>query len=460
MARTRKKSANSSGSGITIESHFSDFTFYCFLIYVISYYLHITSRVSVLGAIRFDILISALVMYSIISQLDKFKERLSTPPARAIVTLLIFIIITVPLVEWPGSVLKNNLKEFLKAAVFFFFTIAAIDSIKRLKIFIWVFIACQAIRILEPLYLNITQGYWGSNTYLGVGEGFANRLSGSPYDVINPNGLGLVIATCFIFMHYMMGCSKNIKAKLIYLALLPTMAYALILSLSRSGIVAVGIATWQIFIKSRYKMAIIGVCIVGAIVACSQMTDVQKERYLSLGGASSNASANQTAQGRINHLYAQFEVGMNRPIFGHGLGTSLEANANILGKRKIAHNLFLEAFIEIGLIGLILYLVFLKRIISSLNQLAQQMRDLERTIPNASEHFDYELRLAQTLRAAFWTYIIFSISYFGVSQDWWYLMGGLAAALSTLTKQKRDQLLAESGMTEADIKNTKRVRNK
>ena len=52
--------------------------------------------------------------------------------------------------------------------------------------------ATQVWRVLEPLYMHLKSGYWGDYASLGNWE-YMNRLSGSPYDIINPNGLGFVI---------------------------------------------------------------------------------------------------------------------------------------------------------------------------------------------------------------------------------------------------------------------------
>src|SRR5690606_42071421 len=58
------------------------------------------------------------------------------------------------------------------------FTALTIDTEKRLKWFIAVFVFCQIFRVLEPLYLNITQGYWGSATHL-QGDRKSTRLNSS-----------------------------------------------------------------------------------------------------------------------------------------------------------------------------------------------------------------------------------------------------------------------------------------
>src|SRR5690606_9877918 len=135
--------------------------------------------------------------------------------------------------------------NFIKAIVFLYFMALIVDSDKRLKWALAVFIGCQVFRVLEPLYLNITQGYWGASTYLG-GTNFASRLSGAPADVINPTELGFGIATVIPFLHYLL-FSRGWFSKLLYLSLMPALIYALILTMSRGAFLALLVVGWVVW---------------------------------------------------------------------------------------------------------------------------------------------------------------------------------------------------------------------
>ena len=113
------------------------------------------------------------------------------PVARQLWILLAYILVTIPFVEWPGSVI-HNLEGYAKSLCFFFFVVATVDTTRKLRILISVYAATQVFRVLEPLEMHLRSGYWGSFTSLGNWE-YMDRLSGSPYDIINPNGLGFVI---------------------------------------------------------------------------------------------------------------------------------------------------------------------------------------------------------------------------------------------------------------------------
>jgi len=60
-----------------------------------------------------------------------------------------YILISIPFVEWPGSVIRRGLENFGKAVVFYFFVIKTVDSERKLKILVVAFLACQSFRVLN-----------------------------------------------------------------------------------------------------------------------------------------------------------------------------------------------------------------------------------------------------------------------------------------------------------------------
>src|SRR5690554_6776746 len=336
----------------------STFCFGAYIYFIIDFFLHLSARIPGYGVLRPTLLLVAIISVSLLFQRDRLKDISKSQTYKSILILIGYIVVSLPLVEWPGSVVKNNIPDFVKAIVFFFFTAFIIDSEKRLKIFLLVFVGCQVIRVLEPLYLNITEGYWGSMTYLGVGE-FAQRLSGAPSDVINPNELGFVIATAFPFLYYILWLG-GWKTKLLFLTLAPLLLYALILTMSRGAMIAMVVIAWFIFKDSNKKPLLILCGIATLIAMWSVMSPDQKDRYLSL--VDSNAKQAKTAEGRINGMITEFKIGLERPIFGHGLGTTGEAKFHIKGRTQAAHNLYAELLMELGVIGLVIFIYYMKSV--------------------------------------------------------------------------------------------------
>lgn len=409
----------------------SNFLYRLYLLYLASYLLHLTARASLFAVIRLDLVLFLMITILLVLESDKLKERIGNECSSILGILLLYIVISLPFVEWPGSVLRNNLSEFIKAIAFFFFTILIIDNERRLKGYVSVFVICELFRVLEPLYLHLVYGYWGSATYIGTGE-FADRLSGAPSDIINPNGLAFVIATVYPFIHYLWN-GKNKLGRMAYVAVTPMLLYAMVLTMSRSGLVALAVIGWNIWIHSRHKLFMVGMAVLATSLLWANMTDYQKDRYLSLTGTK-EARSSATFYGRLSGFSEGFVIIMNKPIVGHGLGTSREANYNLQSNAHVTHILYYEIWIELGLIGLVIFLVFLRRIYRALNEAKKELSrilDLYTSLNQVNHQRDVILykNLLKILISCFWMFLIFSFSQYGLSEIFWYLLAGLSVVL-------------------------------
>lgn len=409
-------------SRVNMRDRVGGFTFFLYCYFLVDFFLHLSARIPGYGIIRPTLLLVLSLTLLLVLQKEKFKGWTNDPVIKAMLAFLIYLAISLPFVEWQASVVRNNLSDFVKAIVFLFFTVLIVDTEKRLKIFLAVFVGCQLIRVFEPLFLHLTEGYWGSRTHLGHGE-FSQRLSGAPSDVINPNELGFVIVTIIPFLHYLVWPGR-LKAKLFYLMAMPALLYALILTQSRGALLALLVVGWLVFRVSRHKAGLIALVVVVAIAGWSVMSGEQKDRYLSLVGMSESANT-ATAEGRLLGMMNEFKLGLNRPVVGHGLGTTPEAKANILGKRQAAHNFYAELLIETGILGLVFFLRFLVKVYKNLRE---NGRFLNQTTEHESVAF-YR-RLNQALIAVFWMYVVYSSNYWGLSQYYWYLFAGLTIVFS------------------------------
>jgi len=401
----------------------SAFTFFFYLYFICDFFLRFPARIPSYSILRPTLVAVVLLVLLLFAQKDKFKDLFSNSVFKSIFFLVSYIIITLPLVEWPGSVLRENLDPFVKAVVFLFFTALIIDTEFRLKWFVGVFLFCQIFRVLEPLYLNVTQGYWGSATSLSNNE-FADRLSGAPADVINPNELGFVIVTIIPFLHYIV-FPRNLKFKFLYIFLMPLLFYALVLTMSRGAFIALLVIGFFIFKDSKRKSRLLVVTVIGIFLAFSMMNSVQRDRYLSL--VDRDVEGGASADGRIRGMIKEFELGLTRPIVGHGLGTTPEAKTHKLGRSQASHNLYAELIIELGIIGFTIFMGFLVR---SARQLFILKRRLE--LSARSKNGDFLFQMNKVLICLFWMYAIYSLNYWGLSQYYWYLLGGLTIVLGRL----------------------------
>ena len=388
--------------------------FVLYVVFIASWFLHLPARFEFLQPLRIDLmLVCVIAVYC-----WKTERTEPLPPndqrTRALVIgIAVYALLSTPLVEWPGSVVKNGLPQFVKAAVFYYFTATLVGSTRRLKILLVVFVACETFRVLEPVYLHLTEGYWGSRASMSNWESM-DRLSGSPFDTVNPNGLAGIVLTVVPFLHYLTLRSK--WGRFVYILTLPPLLYALALTGSRSGMIGLASILLLVWVKSRHKILLAATIAIAVASAIPYLTDDLADRYLSI--FSSQTRNAQTASDRSHFMEADLQVALRRPIFGHGLGTSPEANGAFQGDERPAHNLYIEVGQELGLVGLLIFLAFMVSLCRGLFDAARVIRQSEGAPP-----------IVASLMAAVqvWTgmNLIFSFASYGLCSYEWYFAAGL-----------------------------------
>lgn len=420
--------------------------FSLYLLFTISYFLHLPARIPVLGQMRLEIVLGALLIAGTFLSGELGRAWAAKSPVfRRLAWLVLFIIISIPFVKWPGSVIRENLALFLKSVFFFIITAALIDSEKRLKAFFLVFLGCQFFRIFEPLFLHITTGYWGDKTHSTVGGALSSldRLAGAPHDIINSNQYAWVIVSMVPFVYLLGLRSGKFLLTFLSIPLLVAMGYALLLTGSRSGIVCLIVVLFSIacFGEGKAKrIGFLGVLLVPMfIVMVGVLGDDMLTRYLSL--VDHSLIGGDTAQGRLDGVMRNLETvaeGPQMALFGHGVGTSGEANFYYHGGQgQITHNLYVETLQETGLIGLTLLILYI-------NCFGRSLLETHKYVISANSRF-----LTSLVQATFVWFImnlVYSFSCFGLSSWEWYLFGGITHVCWVLGRTESDAAQTNSAI--------------
>ncbi len=161
------------------------------------------------------------------------------------------------------------------------------------------------------------------------------------------------------------------------------------------------------------------------LIFIANLSEMQRDRYLSI--YRDDVRGASTAEGRIEGLYKNLEVAIKGPIMGYGLGTSSEAGYNLMREGLKAHNLYLEIWEEIGIIGLIIFLVFMVSIILGYLKLRALIKQSEKKYFNA---------VGDALSMWLVVNLVFSLVSYGLSSYPWYFMGGLVTATSMILHQE------------------------
>ncbi|MGO9803201.1 MAG: O-antigen ligase family protein [Steroidobacteraceae bacterium] len=415
---------------------------YGYLAFVISWFLHVPERIPVLGVLRVDLLLVAFLAWLSWSNRDPSRSPMPTIERR-LWLLVGFAVLMIPFAEWPGSVVKSGFPELIKAVVFYYFTVAFVRSEDDLKKFVWTFMGCQIFRVLEPLYLHVTSGYWGSGASELGGREFLARLSGSPSDVVNPNGLAYVCCTVLLFLYFFRQTGR--KQLLAFLLLWPAVLYALALTGSRSGAIGLAVILVGIAVKSRRVVAMTASVAVVAVVAFPLLSPDMQDRYLSIIGRGTKNEA--TAGERWAGLEAQWTVARRRLLTGYGLGTSPEANFNFttsgpyVGLAMPAHNLYMEALQELGIFGLAIVVAFMVAVVTSFFRASWRSNSQSTGPPDL-----FMRRLLDTMQVWLVMGLVESFASYGLYSYEWYLFAGLSMVMQRIRSEQISEV-ARSGAT-------------
>lgn len=416
-----------------------------YLILLLSFFLRLPARVPALGIIRPDLLLTGLVLvFALAEGGQRWREIKGLKATERLLLLMGYVLITLALVEWPGSVIRFGLPDFARVIGFYFFTVVLVNTERRLKLFITVFLICQAVRVLEPAYLHLTTGYWGSMAHAGHGE-WLDRLSGGPHDVINPNQLAWVIVSTLPFLYYL-GWQGGRLLRMTTLAVCPVFFYALMLTGSRGGLICLLVVIGGIIFmeegKMRRSVVALAILIPAALVISGKMGDLLQERYISI--IDEEARGASTVTGRVEGMKRHFSTVWNRPFIGHGLGTSKEVSANVLtGRAKISHNIYIETLQELGVVGFIIFMSYITALIKGAMQAKVALK-------GSSLDVLWLTNLVRALQVWIAMNLVYGLGTFGLSSWEWYLFGGIATACLMLAREYALYEMEEEGEGESE----------
>jgi len=233
----------------------------------------------------------------------------------------------------------------------------------------------------------------------------------------NPNDLATALDLLLPFAVALTLISKGL-ARLFYLVCAAVLAIGVLFTLSRGGflglIASSGVLLWKLGRGRRLKITLGGALICGVLLAATP--GGYGARIMTIF----NTDEDQTgsAQQRRELLERAASVAISRPIVGVGMG-----NFHIYSiHEKAAHNGYLEIAAELGVIGLIAYLILIFTPLRSLHRIELQTRGMR----SKSEREMYWMSVC--IQAAFIAYMV--CSFFASIEYVWYLYYTAAYAVA------------------------------
>ena len=221
--------------------------------------------------------------------------------------------------------------------------------------------AVGILHFIEPGLLELIRLSW-----MVPPNAFEYRASGV---LANPNALALAMACglSWIIATAVWHLARGRIDRATWLAAIPTAGLALILTLSRAGLLALGVGLIAALSRRSLRAAgaLAGAAVIAAVLLYPLFLQVRLGQ--TFGDSSAAAQAVLAESDRMRSLMAESAIRafLDAPILGHGFATFNEISPDYSGQSILtsAHDLYLKVAAEQGIVGLGLLVALLISIV-------------------------------------------------------------------------------------------------
>jgi len=278
------------------------------------------------------------------------KDRQKLPLELKVLLLLLgYMLLTIPFAYWRGGAFDTVVNKFSKGVIVALLVSLMVTQVHQMRRLLSIQLCAVAFVAFVSMALQHTKD---------------GRLSGVQKSILeNPNDLAINLAMNFpICMAFLLGAKGGLR-KLLWGFSLLVMMLALVLTYSRSGMIAMVITVivciWEYGIKGKRPLVLLSaivIAVVGTGVILATPHYLTRVRSI-ISGNIEGSGDRGSLQAREHLLMQSISTALHHPIFGVGPGNFQVTN----GEWRVAHNSYTELAAEAGLpaLGLFLWLLIL-----------------------------------------------------------------------------------------------------
>ena len=321
--------------------------------------------------------------------------------------------VTVPFALWPGGSLAA-LFDFGKTVAIFLLLSHVVTTMARLRLAAWL-LTWMAIGLgLFALY-NFLSGMMidqGANQ---------DRLIGNEGGLTkNPNDMALMVNLLLPLTVSLLLTSRELWQRAMLSAAVGIEAMTVVLTQSRAGSLTLGVIVlaylWKL--RGRRERSFIYAGLLAAVLALPLLPSSYFERISTI--ANVEADRTRSAQERMSDMIIAGKTILANPIVGSGMGMNMLVMREARGGWLGVHNVYLELALDLGVIGLGIFLVLLWSCIRAVSAIQRDS--------TASELVFFAQGIQISLMAYATEALVHPMSY----QYYFYYIAGLAIAARTI----------------------------
>ncbi len=371
------------------------------------------SMFTILQPLRLAFVTAGIAVFAYLIYRMSAREPLVDPTAavKLVGLIVAWAVVTVPFSHWPGGSVVFMIEMYFKAIVVFLLLAHVVDSELRFRRVAW-----------AMTLMSMPLAFTGISNYLaGDFAGGNGRILGYTAPLTtNPNDLALTLNLILPLAIGLFLDAGRFLAKAILLCAIALSIGAVIATFSRSGFLTLAVIglfyAWRLVWRGR--AALVAVVVVLGIGAAPFLPGHYWDRLSTITAIEQDASG--SAQERWNDSKAAASYVAGNPIIGAGIGQGTLAMNEVRGDRWLkVHNVYLEYAVELGLPGLVLFLLLLG---SSLRNAALAQRIAAHLRASGVFH------LSEATQASLIGFSVAALFHPAAYQFWFYMFAGLALA--------------------------------
>lgn len=404
--------------------------FWLFLVYLLFLYLQGGYRIPMLGDIRFEFWMGAILGPASIVVLARRKIVGAGSVIRWSVALLLCMALMVAMSKFPAQSWEIYWNRPVKFAIFGICIAAFVASPKDLRWFIGAFLLAFLKMGQEGLLGTLNGSLIWQNQEIP-------RLHGSTPNYVHPNSFSGTQLGTAAFLYYIYPLVPWYWRAVIVLQGI-FCANVVLRTGSRTGYLGAAALVASLIALSQKRMKALVVTLLLCLVIVPLIPGDYLGRFESIFADNSTAGEDTSVGKRKEILQDATEVFARYP-WGIGVGVFPLVRAQIFGRYQDTHNLYLEVATNMGVQGLLIFLGLVlclwktyRRLQKKFAAQIEQMTQIASTSPPFQEHLA-DLRFMLACARAGWIFLIIRLvlGFFGMDmyEVYWWFVAGLAVAL-------------------------------
>lgn len=381
-----------------------------------------------LGALRVALLSVVAAVASYVQYQVSRGRPLTIWPREMKLTLclIVWAFATVPFSMWPGGswAFLNDL--YLKTVVIFWLLTNIVTTPARLRQVAW-----GLTLMTVPAAITGVKNYT-SGVYMEYGagriQGYGGPMTGNPNDLALTLNLVLPLTVALFVL------TKRPVWRVLLIGIIALDLFAIMLTFSRGGFLtlalSIAIVLWRVTrrVGPKYIFAAVGLLLVLAPV-------VPSSYYTRMATImDTEADATNSAEERQEDMFVAMGYIARHPVLGSGIGVNQLAMNEERGARWAAvHNAYLQVGMELGLPGLILYVLVLVGTLKAVG------RVVKRTLGDPAHRELFWL--ASALQVSLIAFAFAAMLHPAAYNFYFYYFGGLALAARAMHERLAPSLL-------------------